>query len=104
LKVLLIISLFLSLYSLSFILSGNNLTIHAQSDLETTKYRNIVIDLGDDVKANARLNIPAIGDGPFPAVLLIPGSGPVDMNETVGYVRIDNETGSKIYPSSRPFF
>jgi uncharacterized protein len=104
LKVLLIISLFLSLYSLSFILPGNNLTIHAQSDLETTKYRNIVIDLGDDVKANARLNIPAIGDGPFPAVLLIPGSGPVDMNETVGYVRIDNETGSKIYPSSRPFF
>ena len=103
-KVLLIISLFLSLYSLSFILSGNNLTIHAQSDLETTKYRNIVIDLGDDVKANARLNIPAIGDGPFPAVLLVPGSGPVDMNETVGYVRIDNETGSKIYPSSRPFF
>ena len=64
----------------------------------------MVLDLGDGVKTNARLNIPTIGDGPFPAVLLVPGSGPVDMNETVGYVRIDNETGSKIYPSSRPFF
>jgi predicted Fe-S protein YdhL (DUF1289 family) len=27
-----------------------------------------------------------------------------DMNETGGYVRIDNETGSKIYPPTRPFF
>ena len=26
------------------------------------------------------------------------------MNETAGYVRIDNETGSKIYPDARPFF
>jgi uncharacterized protein len=64
----------------------------------------MVIDLGDGVKTNARLNIPAIGDGPFSAVLLVPGSGPTDMNETIGYVRIDNETGSKIYPSARPFF
>ena len=26
------------------------------------------------------------------------------MNETLGIVRIDNETGTKIYPSARPFF
>ena len=26
------------------------------------------------------------------------------MNETAGYVRIDNETGSLIYPPARPFF
>ena len=26
------------------------------------------------------------------------------MNETAGYVRIDNKTGSLIYPSARPFF
>ena len=103
-KVLLILSIILSLYSISLILSGNNFTIFAQQDLQTTKYRNLVIDLGDDVKTNARVNIPAIGDGPFPAVLLVPGSGRTDMNETLGYVRIDNETGSKIYPSARPFF
>jgi uncharacterized protein len=63
----------------------------------------MVIDLGDGLKTNARLNLPSIGDGPFPAVLLIHGSGPVDMNETLGYVRVDNETGSKIYPPARPF-
>lgn len=78
--------------------------VHAQSDLETTKYRNMVIDLGNGLKTNARLNLPANGDGPFPGVLLVHGSGPVDMNETLGYVRIDKETGSKIYPPARPFF
>jgi hypothetical protein len=64
----------------------------------------MVMDLGNGLKTNARLNFPAVGDGPFPAVLLVPGSGPQDMNETVGLVRIDNETGSKIYPPARPFF
>ena len=64
----------------------------------------MAIDFGDGLETNARLNLPAIGDGPFPAVLLVPGSGPADMNETAGYVRIDNETGSIIYPSARPFF
>jgi uncharacterized protein len=78
--------------------------VYAQSDLQTTKYRNMVIDLGNGVKTNARLNLPANGEGPYPAVLLVPGSGLVDMNETLGYVRIDNETGSKIYPSARPFY
>ena len=32
------------------------------------------------------------------------GSGLVDMNETIGAVRIVNDTGSIIYPPSRPFF
>jgi uncharacterized protein len=50
--------------------------IHAQSDLQITKYRNIVIDLGNGLKTNARLNLPAIGDGPFLGVLLVPSSGP----------------------------
>jgi alpha-beta hydrolase superfamily lysophospholipase len=94
----------LSIYSISFLFCGIALTVHAQSDLLTTKYRNMVMDLGNGLKTNARLNLPAVGDGPFPAVLLVPGSGPGDMNETVGLVRIDNETGSKIYPPARPFF
>jgi len=87
---------------MSFILSGNNFTILAQQDLETTKYRNMILDLGDGVKTNAQLTIPAVGNGPFPAVLLITGSGAEDMNETAGYIRIDNTTGSKIYPPT-PF-
>ena len=64
----------------------------------------MVIDLGNGLKTNAQLTIPAVGKGPFPGVLLIHGSGPVDMNETLGFVHIDNETGTKIYPSARPFF
>ena len=63
----------------------------AQQYIQTTKYRNMVIDLGNGLKTNARLNLPAIGDGPFPAVLLVPGSGPIDMNETGGPVRIDRK-------------
>src|ERR671921_2886895 len=92
------------LYSMSSLFYATTLTVNAQSDLQTIKYRNLVIDLGNGIKTNARLNLPYIGDGPFPAVLLVPGSGPVDMNETGGYVRIDNETGSIIYPPARPFF
>ncbi|MGZ8887113.1 MAG: hypothetical protein ACXW1A_02510, partial [Nitrososphaeraceae archaeon] len=104
-KVLLILSIILSLYSLSLILFGNHFTVLAQQDLETIKYRNIVIDLGNGLKTNAQLTIPAVGNGPFPGVLLVPGSGNIDKNETVGYFRIDNETGTKIYtPIVRPFF
>jgi hypothetical protein len=47
----------------------------AQSFIQTIKYRNLVIDLGNGVKTNAQLTLPAIGKGPFPGVLLIP-----DMN------------------------
>ena len=83
-------------------MSGNNLTILAQQDLETIKYRNVVIDLGDGLKTNAQLTIPAVGNGPFPGVLLVHGTGPLDMNSTSGYIRIDNETGTKIYPPA-PF-
>ncbi len=83
---------------------GLTLTGHAQSELQTTKYRNMVIDLGNGLETNARLNLPATGDGPYPGILLVPGSGPIDMNETGGAVLIDNETGSLIYPPARPFF
>jgi alpha-beta hydrolase superfamily lysophospholipase len=99
-----IAAIVLSVYSISFLFCGAALTVHAQSDLQTTKYRNMVIDLGNGLKTNARLNLPANGDGPFPGVLLVPGTGPVDMNETLALVRIDNETGSIVYPPARPFF
>ena len=103
LKVLLILTIILSLYSLSFILSGNNFTILAQQDVETIKHRNMVIDLGNGVKTNAQLTIPAVGNGPFPGVLLISGSGAQDMNSSAIFISIDNVTGAKIYPPT-PFF
>jgi uncharacterized protein len=64
-----------AIFSVSVVFCGAVLTVHAQSDLQTTKYRNMVIDLGNGLKTNARLNLPANGDGPFPGVLLIHGSG-----------------------------
>ena len=75
LKVLLVLSIILSLYSLSFLLSGNNFTILAQQDVETTKYRDMVIDLGNGLTTKAQLTIPAVGEGPFPGVVIFPGSG-----------------------------
>jgi len=58
--------------------------ILAQQNIPTIKYRNLVIDLGNGVKTNAQLTLPAEGEGPFPAVLLIHGSGALDKNETTG--------------------
>ena len=42
----------------------------AQQYIQTIKYRNLVIDLGNGVKTNAQLTLPAIGKGPFPGVFL----------------------------------
>jgi uncharacterized protein len=58
----------------------------AQQYIQTMKYRNSVIDLGNGVKTNAQLTLPAVGKGPFPGVLLIHGTGPTDKNETLGLV------------------
>ena len=98
------ISIVLSTFVLFSLFCGVTLTASAQSEIQTTKNRNMVINLGNGLETNARLNLPVVGDGPYPAVLLVAGSGPVDMNETGGLVRIDNETGALIYPPARPFF
>src|SRR5437867_4591285 len=58
----------------------------AQQYIQTIKHRNLVIDLGNGVKTNAQLTLPAIGKGPFPGVLLISGSGANDKNGTLGFV------------------
>src|SRR5215210_3392234 len=99
-----ILPIVLTLYSISFLLYGGaSFTVNAQSDLQTVKYRNLVIDLGNGVKTNAQMTIPAIGNGPFPGVLLITGSGAEDMNSSAIFIHIDNTTGTKIYPPT-PFF
>ena len=66
----------------------------AQQYIPTIKYRNLIIDLGNGVKTNAQLTLPTIGNGPFPGVLHIAGSGAQDNNEKLGFASIDNETGS----------
>ncbi len=72
----------LTSYSTSFNISLISETF-AQSDIQNVKYRDLVIDLGDGIKTNAQLSYPATGKGPFPAVLLVQGSGALDMNETL---------------------
>jgi len=90
LKIAIIISTILSLYAISFLVYGSStatsLIVYAQSYVQTIKHRNLVIDLGNGVNTKAQLTYPAIGKGPFPAVLLISGSGANDKNGTLGFV------------------
>ena len=53
--------------------------------------RDLVIDLGDGLITDAQLTLPAVGSGPFPGVLLVPGGGATDMNEY--YSAGSSETG-----------
>jgi len=102
----------ISLFALSFSFL-NESTLHhhttvtevyGQNDIQTVKHRDLTIDLGSGLKTKAQLTIPTVGEGPFPGILLIPGSGPEDLNETAGFILVDNETGSKIYPAAQPLF
>ena len=55
----------------------------AQPEIQIVKYRNLTIDLGNGVSTNAQITYPAMDKGPFPGVLLVPGSGATDMNSTL---------------------
>ncbi len=66
---------FLTLMLLSSIIPASAL------ETETISRRDLVIDLGDGLTTEAQLTYPAVGDGPFPGVLLIPGGGAPDMDE-----------------------
>ena len=50
-------------------------------ETETISRRDLVIDLAEGLTTDAQLTFPAVGDGPFPGVLLIPGGGAPDMDE-----------------------
>ena len=49
--------------------------MYAQPYVETVKHRNLTIDLVNGLKTNAQLTIPAVGEGPFPGVIIFPGAG-----------------------------
>jgi pimeloyl-ACP methyl ester carboxylesterase len=84
-------------------LSPLSSSIYAQQDLQVIKSKNLQIELDDNLTTNARLTFPAVGQGPYPGILLITGSGAEDMNETAGFVRINETTGEQDYPPV-PFF
>ena len=79
----------LSNYSTSF--NNYSTSTLAQPFIQTVKYRDLLIDLGNGIQTNAQLTFPAVGNGPFPGVLLVAGSGAIDMNETLS-------------PDSKPFW
>jgi len=62
---------------------------------EIISRRDLVIDLGDGLTTDAQLTFPAVGNGPFPGVLLIHGSGNTDMNEYVPPEISNTENGSR---------
>ena len=49
--------------------------VYAQPYVDTVKHRNLTIDLGNGLKTNAQLTIPAVGKGPFPGVLFFGPAG-----------------------------
>ncbi len=84
-----VLSLFFGILLIVFIPTTFNSSLSpfsitfAQSDHNVTRYRNLIIELGNGVSTNAQLSYPAIGKGPYPGVLLIHGSGTTDMDETL---------------------
>ena len=59
----------------------SSMTPASASKFETISRRDLVIHLGEGLTTDAQLTFPAVGDGPFPGVLLIPGGGAPDMDE-----------------------
>jgi pimeloyl-ACP methyl ester carboxylesterase len=83
LGLLLIVAMFSSSILSNSTFSNYSKSTLAQPFIQTVKHRDLVIDLGNGIQTNAQLTIPAVGNGPFPGVLLVHGSGAIDMNETL---------------------
>lgn len=73
------------------ILFSSSTNYAAALNPETILRRDLVIDLGNGLSTDAQLTLPAIGVGPFPGVLLVPGGGATDMDEH--YSAESSETG-----------
>lgn len=94
--------LLISIIALSFVSTSifkQQDELLAQQYIETVKYRDLVIDLDDGVKTSAQLTLPGIGKGPFPGILLIPGSGATDKNGTVGFIHHNNSNQTTSAPT-----
>ena len=64
---------------------------------ETIARRDLVIDLGGGLTTDAQLTIPSVGEGPFPGVLLVHGSGNTDMDEYLPPEISGTEEGSRVF-------
>jgi uncharacterized protein len=82
-------------------LSSSTTTVDAQQQLlQTIEMRDLTIELDsqqEQLQTRAQLTLPAVGDGPFPAVLLIHGSGEADMDGYVPPELSGTEEGARIF-------
>ncbi len=58
------------------------------ASVQNIRRDDFTVDFGD-FQTRAQLTYPPIGNGPFPTILLIPGSGPYDLDFTI----LDHTTG-----------
>ena len=70
-----------------------------QQLLQTIEKRDLTIELDrqQQLQTRAQLTLPALGDGPFPAVLLIHGSGEGDMDGYVPPELSGTQEGARIF-------
>ena len=71
----------------------------AQQFLQTFKKRDLTIELDkrQQIQTRAQLTVPAVGGGPFPAVLLIHGSGAADMDGYIPPELSGTKNGARIF-------
>ena len=70
-----------------------------QQLLQTIKKRNLAIELDrqKQILTKGQLTVPAVAEGPFPAVLLIHGSGAADMDGYIPPELSGTEAGARIF-------
>src|SRR5215217_3863901 len=84
--------------SLASIFSSSYGQQQQQQLLQTIKKDLLIeLDTQQQTHARAQLTMPAVGDGPFPAVLLIHGSGAVDLDGYVPPELSGTENGARIF-------
>jgi uncharacterized protein len=77
----------------------SNVDGQQQQLLQTIKKRNLTIELDrqQQILTKGQLTVPAVTEGPFPAVLLIHGSGAADMDGYIPPELSGTETGARIF-------
>jgi uncharacterized protein len=63
-------TLIISSYSFSLFTPLSS-SVYAQQDLRVIKSKNLQIELDDNLTTKAQLTFPAVGQGPYPGILLI---------------------------------
>ena len=89
-------SLFFISMMVTVVDARGDVDVDADIGLQTVKSRDLAIRFENDtLRTRAQLMLPTVSDGPFPGVLLIPGSGAADMDEYLPPELAGVENGSR---------